>query len=125
MNEQLLIDSTIPYLECFLKEDQSFYPFAMIMDNRETVSIISPQIEEEYPTSEYLIDLYEQGIKKEYEENGNRYVLAVICINVFVNSGKSKQNAVEFRLLSPSTEKKLYLKYTINDSHILWNKLDS
>jgi len=125
MNEQFLIDSTIPYLECFLREDHSFYPFAMIMDNNGTVNVISPQIEDAYPTSEHLINLYENGIKKEYEDERNEYILAVICIDVFINSVTSEQNAVEFRLISPSIEKKLYLKYKIKDDYIYWDKLDS
>ncbi|MBK5722870.1 hypothetical protein JGH11_18525 [Dysgonomonas sp. Marseille-P4677] len=125
MDEELLINSIIPYLECFLKEDQSFYPFAMIMDKDEIANVVSPEIDDEYPTSEYLINLYEQGIKKEYKKNRNKYVLAVICIDVFVNSEASKQNAVEFRLISPYMEKKIYLKYTIKDNHIYWDKLDS
>lgn len=126
MNEQLLIDNAIPYLECFLKENQTFYPFAMMMDNDMNVSIISPDINNEYPTSEYLINLYEQGIKNAYDKNKSEYILAVICIDVFISSeANNKQNAVEFRLISPITEKKLYLKYTIKRNYIYWDKLDS
>ncbi|MDH6310685.1 hypothetical protein M2451_003548 [Dysgonomonas sp. PFB1-18] len=125
MNEQFLIDSTIPYLESFLKEEQSFDPFAMIMDKEGVVNIISSNIEDEYPTSEYLINLYEQGIKEEYRKIRTKYVLAVICIDAFVNSGTNKQNAVEFRLINPLAEKRLYLKYTIRNNYIYWDKLNS
>lgn len=124
MSEQFLIDNAIPYLECFLIENKSFYPFAMIMDNDMNVNIISPEIDDEYPTSEYLIKLYERGINREYEK-GRKYILGLICVDVLVNNGDNGQNAVEFRLISPSTNKKLYLKYIIEKDSIRWGKLSS
>ncbi len=39
MNEQFLIDNTIPYLECFLREEHSCYSFAMMMDKMELQKI--------------------------------------------------------------------------------------
>lgn len=118
--ERLLIEQTYPYLETFLIEEKSFYPFAMLM-NKEMIAIpIDADIEEEYPTSEYLIDLFESGIKKEIEKKNSFYLLGIICIDVYIDKNK---NGVEFRLINLSNEKTVYLAYDIIGNKVIWSKL--
>ncbi|OJU41044.1 MAG: hypothetical protein BGN96_02615 [Bacteroidales bacterium 45-6] len=115
--EKFIIEESYPYLEAFLLEDDSFYPFAMILTNKMIARPIDPDIQEEFPSSEYLIDLLEYQIRQRlYEE---QYILGVICIDLLFDSN---QNGVEFRLISSSSEKKLYLKYTIEDNKVQWMK---
>lgn len=119
--EKLLIEQSYPYLETFLIDDKSFYPFAMLMNRRMIAIPIEPDIEDEFPTSEYLISLFESAIRKELEKKDSAHILGVICIDVYIDTDK---NGVEFRLINISEEKKVYLMYNISEGNkIVWSKL--
>lgn len=106
-----------------MKEQDSFYPFAMIMDKKRDISIISTNIDNEYPDAEYLVNLYEKEINKKFAEE-EEFILAVICIDIFINEeieGTQKKNdAVEFRLISPNAVSRLYKRYVIGNNYIVW-----
>jgi hypothetical protein len=113
--EKFIIEESYPYLEAFLLEDGSFYPFAMILGDKMIARPIDPGIQDEFPSSEYMIDLFEDQIRQWLLEE--EYVLGVICIDILFHSN---QNGVEFRLISSSSEKKLYLKYIVEDNKVQW-----
>lgn len=117
--EYKLYKSTIPYLEAFINEMNGFYPFAMIMDSNGIISTIAPDIEEKSPVPQYLIDLYEKGISKEFLKEKAIYVLAVICVNVIIHTeNKEDDNAVEFRFTTPKYKKTIRVVYEINSNNI-------
>ncbi|MFV0290460.1 MAG: hypothetical protein ACK5IJ_06100 [Mangrovibacterium sp.] len=118
---RLLVEQSLPYIEAFLIEDNSFYPFAMLMNRRMTALPIDPDISEEFPASEYLIGLFEGTIRKELKKINNIYILGIICVDVYIDTDI---RGVEFRLFNALEEKKFYLSYSIlNESTIVWSRV--
>jgi hypothetical protein len=119
-NEIQLINACIPYLESFILDAEGFYPFAMIMNNEGLISSLYPEVETDFPEIQYLIDLYQKTIYNEYVKLGNEYVLAVICIDVFikkrVDEKIEKKNGIDFHIIAPHYEKNIKYEYKTNDN---------
>ena len=120
-DENELIKASLPHLKLFINEMQGFYPFAMIMDNKKKISSTAPEIEDEYPNSQYLIDFYEECFKNEFNKLNCEYCIALICIDIFIHEKidniDMKKNAIEFRLITSLYRKTVRLFYEINDKN--------
>lgn len=109
-DEKILLKAALPYAQAFLDEMDAFYPFAMILDRDNVVSILSPDIDDEYPSSDYLIRLYETAVQNAFLAEGAIYRSAIICIDVVVYDGEDK-NAIECRFLHERQEVKTHCVY--------------
>ncbi|MEI6697266.1 MAG: hypothetical protein WCO13_14525 [Bacteroidota bacterium] len=125
-NENNLIKASLPYLKSFINEMNGFYPFAMIMDNNKKIRSISPDVEfeDEYPNSQYLIELYEKGIENEFKKLDSEYDIAILCIDTFLNEKidnvELKKNAIELRLITSSNRKSIKLIYSIINNEVIF-----
>lgn len=120
LDERALLDAALPFIEQFLQEMGEFYPFAMVMGKNGVISSLKPDIGEEYPTSDYLIQLYEKTIKRAFLLNAFEYHDAIICINVIIHD-KKDQDAVECRFLHKQGNlHKYYILYEIRDGAYIW-----
>jgi len=116
-DEISLIERSKEYLNAFLSESGIFYPFAMIMDNAGITYPLEHEITEEYPDSNSLIDLYERTFDNEIKK-GNEYKLGILCIDVSINStNNTKRDAIEFRLVGATYQKKLVQYYEITETN--------
>ncbi len=125
--ENRIIEASKPYLQKFIEEMKGFYPFAMMMDKTGEINPLYPEIEETLPDPEYLINLYEKGVYKEYSKKDNIYILSVICVDIFIHTiSNTKDNAIEFGFLSPTYQIKYQLIYEIDRNNKVifknWNK---
>lgn len=123
LNEKALLEAALPFLEDFLQEMGEFYPFAMIMDKNGVISSLKPDIDEEYPTSDYLIQLYETGIQKAFSSKTSKYRNAIICISIIIHD-KEDKNAVECRFLQRDQSlRKYYIYYEILNGEYNWSTI--
>jgi hypothetical protein len=125
--ENKMVVSSLQYIKSFIKEMGTFYPFAMLMDKNEIIKSIFPDIEDEFPTSKYLIDLYNETFSKEFANIATNYILSVICIDVFIhediNGIHIKRNAIEMQFTSREYKKTVQLFYEINtNNEIIFNE---
>lgn len=121
--ENLILNESLSYLDAFIQDSGCFYPFAMIMDKRGDIFSIDPNIDDEFPDSETVIQTIEEYINDEYKQQNSNYTLTIICIDVFIhetiNGEQTKRNAIEIRLISPESKKVYHLGYGITEDNKL------
>jgi len=122
-NEIKLIEFAIPYLKIFLSEMDGFYPFAAVMDNSGEIYSLEPDINEEFPNAQYLIELYKTGFEIEYKKEVKDYILAIICIDEIINEDNSKYDAVQVYIMAPDYNKIIHIKYKKTSQGIIFNEL--
>ena len=64
-DELFLIEESKKFLKAFLLDSGNFLPFAMIMGNEGIIYPLEHEVEDEYPDSNSLIDLYERTFNNE------------------------------------------------------------
>jgi hypothetical protein len=127
--ENQLVKESLIYLKSFIEDMGEFYPFAMVIDKKGIISSVFPNIENEFPTTQYLIDLYNETFEKEYSNKATNYVLSIICIDVFIheniNNNDVKRNAIEMRFMGIDYRKTVWLFYEIDKNNAVifheWN----
>lgn len=118
--EKTLLEAALPFIEGFLQEMGEFYPFAMIIDRNGVVSSLQPDIDEEYPISDYLIQFYETVIQKTFSSKSTKYQDAIVCINVIIHD-KEDKNAIECRFLHKGQSlHRYYIDYEIQNGMYVW-----
>ncbi|MDR1199210.1 MAG: hypothetical protein LBK94_09425 [Prevotellaceae bacterium] len=127
--ENQLVKESLIYLKSFIEDMGEFYPFAMVMDKKEIINAVFPNIEDEFPTTQYLINLYNETFEKEYSNKATNYVLSIICIDVFIhdniNHNDVKRNAIEMRFMGINYKKTVQLFYEVDKNNTVifqeWN----
>ena len=127
-DELLLIEDSKKYLTAFLLDSETFYPFAMMMDNEGFVYPLEHTVEEEYSNSSSLIDLYEKTFSNEIKEVESEYKLGILCVDVFIHSTidgiNTKRSAIEIRLVGNTYKKKVVLFYKkTEENQVLFQEL--
>lgn len=122
--ENIILNESLLYIEKFIQNSGSFYPFAMIMDKNEETFSIDPGIDEEFTDSETVIHIIEEYVNNEYKRDNN-YTLTIICVDTFIheiiNGNKTKKDAIEIRFIAPAYKKMHYLGYetTVNNKLVI------
>lgn len=115
--EKQILEESLLYVKAFVEDSGNFYPFAMIMDTNEEIFSLAPELEDDFPESETIINVIEEAIGKEYDKNNNNYILSIMCIDVFVyeaiNGSDVKRSAIEIRFIAPDYKAVHYLEYYI------------
>lgn len=115
-NETLLLQETLNYVGPFLEEHKEFYPFGMVIDCNHEIYGVAASINEEYPNSQDLITLLEDGFFKELN-NGN-YLLCAICFDIYIketiNGIEHKNDAIKVRFMTKNNSNEVVLPYIYN-----------
>jgi hypothetical protein len=128
-SENQLVQESLIYLKSFIEDMGEFYPFAMVMNKKGIINAVFPNIEDEFPTTQYLINLYNETFEKEYSNKATNCVLSIICIDVFIhdniNNNDVKRNAIEMRFMGVNYKKTVQLFYEIDKNNTVifqeWN----
>lgn len=115
-NETLLLQETLNYVGPILEEHKEFHPFGMVIDRSYETYGVSASINEEYPNSQDLITLLEDGFSKELN-NGN-YLLCAIFFDIYIketiNGIEHKNDAIKVRFMTKNNSDELVLPYIYN-----------
>lgn len=115
-NETLLLQEILNFAGPFLEGHKEFYPFGMVMDQNYEIYSVSASIGEEYPNSQDLITLFEDGFSKELN-NGN-YLLCAICFDIYlketINGIEYKKDAIKVRFMTINNSNEVVLPYIYN-----------
>lgn len=122
-DEVVLIENAKEYLTAFLANYGEFHPFAMIMDKNKNIYPLEHDIEDDFPKTESLINLYEQYLKNEL--NGE-YILGILCLNVLIGSksaNEPKRDAIEISFIGENYRKKVFQYYELKEQQVLYQEL--
>lgn len=118
----LLRDNIIQQAEFYLKDAGEFYPYGAAIDKNEQIQYISAYVEEEFPASQPLIDILEEGMKKGVADG--RYLLGAIGYDVYINKPgiAEKQSALMIRVLDvDEVVLECYVHYSLdNENEVKW-----
>lgn len=110
--EEKIAINALEYVNEFLSEMHSFYPFAMLMDKNNNIFSLAPDIENEYPSDGYLIELYKRGIYNQYSIS-DIYILEIICSDILIKKKENYCKAISIEIIAPDYIKKTMIDYII------------
>jgi hypothetical protein len=114
--DDLLIQNIKYQAKYFLEEAGEFYPFGACIDTEKKLKPVSVFFGEEFPSSKKVLSELEQGIEKHLSV-GN-YIKAAIGVDVSIQTGESKINALRIKIYEGNLESKYYdFPYSISENN--------
>jgi hypothetical protein len=114
---EILINNILGQAKYYLEAAGEFYPFGAVINKDDSLSPLGFYPGEEYPASKTLIIGLEKAIKEGLEKN--EYKAAAIGIDVLINSGNEKKDAIQIHLYSEAViELRIFYYYKKEGEYI-------
>lgn len=100
--KERIIDCLKDQAKLFLQEMGEFYPFGTSIDKNNELHPISVYMEEEIPNVDKMLIELEKGLSF-YLKNGE-YILAALCVEVFISKNGNKMDAIQIRFFDKDNQ---------------------
>jgi hypothetical protein len=119
--KERLIDCIKEQAKLFLEEMGEFYPFGTSIDKNNDLRPLSVHMDEEIPDVGEMLLKLEKGIN--FHLLNGEFILAAICIEIFINNNKGKIDAIQIRILDKNNQIGTYnYPYKIDNKNVVIDK---